>query len=370
MEEIRSVFCKGIFNHTHDWTNIMQILRDHNISVPITSAILAWQTGDYLEIDTSIQAAKDVGFTEYWFLLECFGATGNHDDWKTVLSDETTYAWACPNKVTVRTALNTFLTELINDNDITGIVWDYVRFKPETELDGKAMCYCNECKAYLEAYLEEIIPPEDWPGEFVPGGICYTEFKTWRHSEFTSLISDMHDTVLGLDDSLTISAAVYPRPWWGTEEWADQYCPMELGQDKKTWLNEGYIDMVSPMIYEETWGGAGGFLDKIETDHIYQDCEKAKYLPFICTGSPETGWVMSEAVFEDEVAKCWELGRGCQIWRYNDEAGWSPPDDGSGENDPPHDIRNYLDGLPPLSGYRMEKTKLARKSWKRKSKLF
>jgi len=329
--------------------------------------LLAWQIGDYLELETSIQAAKNVGFNEYWFVLELFDdPSGIHDDWKVILSDESIGNWTCPNKAIVRTAINTFLTELINGHDITGIIWDYIRYKMDIELGGEAMCYCSECKTYLEAYLEEIIAPEDWPGEFAPSGSRYTEFKTWRHTELTNLVSDLHDTVLELDSNIVIVAAVYDCPWWT----ANDYYKWEQGVDKKTWVSLGYIDIASPMIYEEVWDGVNGFLNRITNDFGYMECDSSEYIPCICTGSPETGWVMTEEVFEDEVAKCAELGRGCIIWRYNDEADWNPPDDGSGENDPPHDIRNYLDGLPPLSGYRMEKTGLARKSWKRKSKLF
>jgi len=48
--EIRAVFCKGIWKYTHNWTNIMQVLKDHGINIPVTATILSWQKGDYLEL--------------------------------------------------------------------------------------------------------------------------------------------------------------------------------------------------------------------------------------------------------------------------------------------------------------------------------
>jgi len=317
----------------------MQILKEYPVNVVGTGCQFGTQVGDYLELATMIQAAKDAGFSEYWFLLELFNNPGTHDDWKVTLNDESTYNWICPNKSAVRTAIDDFLTTLINNHDITGVVWDFIRYITDGDLGGKAMCYCDECKEYLENYLEEEIAPEDWPGEFAPGGTRYTEFKTWRHVELTNLVSDMKNTVIGLDSTVTIMAAVYPCPWWREPD----FYKLATGVDKKTWVDLDYINYIAPMIYEEKWEDNDGFLNKITVDHNYMDCDSSKYLPCICTGSPETGWVMSEEVFEAEVAKCVELGKGCWIWRYNDEPGWNPPDDGSGENDPPHDIRPYLE---------------------------
>jgi len=255
-----------------------------------------------------------------------------------MLSDETLYDWVCPNKAAVRTTINTFLAELINGYDITGIVWDYIRYKESSSLGGRAMCYCSECKAYLEAYLEEEIASEDWPGEFAPGGSRYTEFQTWRHTELSNLVGDLKNTVKGLDSSIVISAAVYPCPWWA----APDYWKWDAGVDKKTWLSSDYIDIISPMLYIKKWEDSDGFLNRIANDFNYMECDSSRYVPWVCTGSPETGWEMPESVFKAEVAKCAELGKGCGIWRYNDEEHWNPPDDGSGENDPPHDIRPYL----------------------------
>jgi len=239
--------------------------------------------------------------------------------------------WVCPTKQAVRDAIESVVTELVSNYDIDGFCFDYIRYRDSD------MCYCDECKAKFEEWLGETI--SEWPGDFAPGGSRQEEFLEWRVIPITEIVRDVRTLALSINPNLTLSAAVYPIPWWGSPEWARDYYKLELGQDSADWVAKGYLDYANPMIYTKD---INEFNISIERTYQYMvEGQNEKLVPFITTASPETGWdPVPLDVFLAEYELCLKYGSGCFIWRYYgpgyEETGTTPPD-----------IRPYLSLIAP-----------------------
>jgi len=287
----------------------METLAQYDANLVLTEVSLAWAwiAGDSLELSQSIQAAREAGIPEYHVVITFLNDYGRHPEWRAVDHNMTPVDAVCPTKQGVRDAIDSVVTELVSNYDIDGICFDYIRYRDSD------MCYCDECKAKFEEWLGETI--SGWPGDFAPGGSRQEEFLEWRINPITEIVRDVRTLALSINPNLTLSAAVFPIPWWGDPEWARDLYKWELGQDSADWVAKGYLDYVNPMIYKD---GINEFNKSIERCYQYMvEGQNENLVPFITTASPETGWQPLELnLFVQEVELCKEMSGGWIVWKY------------------------------------------------------
>ncbi len=140
--------------------------------------------------------------------------------------------WLCPSVPENVEIVRAGMMELVRDYDIDGIQYDFIRYPDEMA------CFCSNCRAAFEARLDQTVRP--WPDAVVGTGAMVTEYQRFREEQITAIISDISARIRALRPDVTISAAVYRRPW--------QAGPTR-GQDWEAWCADGLLDVVCPMSY-------------------------------------------------------------------------------------------------------------------------
>jgi hypothetical protein len=242
---------------------------------------------------------------------------GEHSlDTDVIDSSGNTVQWICPTKPAIRAWMKALVEELVKGYDIDGFMFDYIRY------DREGVCYCNDCKAKFQSYLNETV--SDW-NLFKPGGSRYREFMEWRTIPINELVRDMRSWMLAIRPTLTFSVAAFalyadaPTAW---RYW--------IGQDTTNWIDNGYLDMLAPMMYTDDPA-------EIETNinytrNYYNGGVEGKipFLAFISTGVTAP---FAPSAFKAVVDKVRSIkADGWIIWSYG----------GPGCSYSFPDIRNYL----------------------------
>lgn len=85
------------------------------------------------------------------------------------------------------------------------------------------------------------------------GGSCLsTGYADWQRRQVNGTVSKFYEQIVPLKQGLWLSAAVWPIyvDYWG---WGGQEGYHDYYQDSKAWLQGGYIDSISPMIYPSSF---------------------------------------------------------------------------------------------------------------------
>ena len=150
--------------------------------------------------------------------------------------------------------------EIVNNYDIDGLHLDYVRWNeysnnslsnlPENQIEEIHMIdgiISDEALAVIEdtrtgRYLYDI-------DHSYSGGVPddFSNWEEWWRSGVTTFVSDLHDSIQTVKPYVRLSAAVLGRyNWGGWQGYGTVY------QDGALWLNEGFVDQLTPMHYHWT----------------------------------------------------------------------------------------------------------------------
>ena len=76
-------------------------------------------------------------------------------------------------------------------------MFDFIRY------EGANYCYCPQCKAAFEKYLNETIT--NWPGDFTPDtGTRWFEFLEWRTIPITNIVKEGSQILRNAKPNITI----------------------------------------------------------------------------------------------------------------------------------------------------------------------
>lgn len=211
---------------------------------------------------------------------------------------------------------------------IDGEMYDYIRYG---DGDANIVCYCPDCKAAFEAWLDEG-PITDWT-PFYPGGARNNEFREWRTIPINELVREMTNKIRTANPDCEISAAVWPI-YNPTAPAGQKYY---LGQDFTCWIKEGWLDWVNVMVYNPD---TSIIASSVQCTHQYATGGPEGQIPVVINlanipapFSPPA--YIEPSQFKQQVDTVREGGAdGWLIWRYG----------GPGNNpaDTHRDIRDYL----------------------------
>jgi uncharacterized lipoprotein YddW (UPF0748 family) len=136
------------------------------------------------------------------------------------------YQRTSPASVFVDNHLFSVVADLVANYDIDGLHLDHIR-------------YASSNTSYDPVSLANYDP-------------SYS-YSNWQRRQVNGTVSKFYDQIVDLKKDLWLSAAVWPIyidywNWGGLEGYYDYY------QDSKAWIEGGYIDSISPMIYPSSYG--------------------------------------------------------------------------------------------------------------------
>lgn len=151
-----------------------------------------------------------------------------------VRDDGTEEEWLCPSDPRNFALLRDAHLEIVRKYDVDGIQFDYIRY-PE----GRHTCYCDGCRERFEAVHGAKVA--NWPADCYSGPlkVAYGQF---RCDQITRLVKTVSEEAHRLKPYVKVSADVfgdYPK------------CRDDIGQDWLLWCQQGYLDFVCPMTFQE-----------------------------------------------------------------------------------------------------------------------
>lgn len=136
------------------------------------------------------------------------------------------------------------IADLVTRYEVDGVHLDYLRYPAEDFDYGRAALdvFATEMRSRLSpqerARMEALqdLDPFAWPETFAE------DWRLFRQSRLTSLVTRVRSTVKGIRPAVTVSAAVVPDI---------ETAQRDKLQDWRTWLENGFIDAVCPMAYTQ-----------------------------------------------------------------------------------------------------------------------
>lgn len=175
----------------------------------------------------------------YYQLRDAHGSTGNKPNglqWTT--NDElscSTYWRATPASVFADNHLVAVATDIVTRYNVDGIHLDHIRYAD----------IATSCDPVSESAAA--IPCFTTP----PTG--YSSWEDWQRAQINGTVYKLYTQVLPHKPGLWLSAAVWPvyKDYWN---WGVSEGYHNFYQDSQTWIQNSYIDSLSPMIYgTEAW---------------------------------------------------------------------------------------------------------------------
>jgi hypothetical protein len=244
--DIRGVFLHTPWGYNPQWDVIADTCLNYGINTIVIETYTShfWSGGkivDFPELRTAITAFHNKGLRVHVLLCVALtpdtGMKAKNDAGETV-------DWLCFTKNASKTMLKAVAESLARDYDIDGLMFDYIRWDTENGF----ICFCNECKAKFMA--DTGLTDVKWPTDCLPGGRYYWNFTQWRCIPVTEAVRDMRNAMLAIKPNMLFSAAV-----WTAFQDCGNYWVEEIGQHTADWVDKGYLDFVSPMIYTTTLTG-------------------------------------------------------------------------------------------------------------------
>lgn len=178
---------------------------------------------------------------EAWFEYGFVACQGNIDDmyrarpgWfaknrngSVLFNGDYRYKWLSHCNPDAQQFLIDLAQEVAQNYDVDGIEMDRIRYP---ELD------CGYDSVTVELYKK------DFAGAPPPQNISHSVWKRWRAEKLTEFMAAFYDSIKAVRPDLPVSNApiVYPYGY-------DNFC-----QDWRPWINENYLDVVSPQVYRAT----------------------------------------------------------------------------------------------------------------------
>ncbi|MBR6372935.1 MAG: family 10 glycosylhydrolase, partial [Victivallales bacterium] len=124
------------------------------------------------------------------------------------------------------------IEEIARKYKVDGIHLDYIRYS------SSRFDYSDGAKEAFEASLGKRV--EAWPGDCQAGGTLFNDFCAWRCNNISKLVKGAKERIAKAGAKAKLSVAVYPE-WNNSPEW--------IGQDVRTWIDNGWVDFICPMDY-------------------------------------------------------------------------------------------------------------------------
>lgn len=139
--------------------------------------------------------------------------------------DQPDYQRASPASLAVDDHLLVVAADLVTRYDVDGIHLDHIRYASGASCDPVSLCRYNGFDASCNNALS-----------------CNftTAYKEWQIEQVNGTVRKFYEQIVPLKPGLWLSAAVWPIYSTGRNTYY---------QDSKIWLQSGYIDSISPMIY-------------------------------------------------------------------------------------------------------------------------
>jgi uncharacterized lipoprotein YddW (UPF0748 family) len=141
--------------------------------------------------------------------------------------------WLCPSFEANREIVKQGMLELVEDYDVDGIQYDFIRYKNDDS------CYCDHCRTLFEQHLGRAV--ENWPEDVREGGPLEDDYLQVRAGYVTQTVRETTAAIRQIKPDVVISAAVL------AEDPLD--AKRQHGQDWLRWANEGLVDALCPMNY-------------------------------------------------------------------------------------------------------------------------
>ncbi len=116
-----------------------------------------------------------------------------------------------------------------------GIHFDYIRYP------GGQACYCNGCRKRFESRIGQKV--QNWPADVLSNGPLAQQYLDFRRDQITHVVAEVSRRSREIDPNVKVSAAVFS--YWDSAR-------DSIGQDWRTWVEEGYLDFVCPMNYTQS----------------------------------------------------------------------------------------------------------------------
>ncbi len=133
--------------------------------------------------------------------------------------------------------------DIVNNYDVDGIHFDYIRYAEKTDDDG------NNMWGYNPITVERFNTLYDREGKPAPGDPKWTEF---RHQQIRDLLRKVYANVKAVKHEVQISAAT--TNWGGLENGFENSAPYQQTlQDWVSWMQRGLLDMNCIMNYKRQY---------------------------------------------------------------------------------------------------------------------
>jgi hypothetical protein len=307
--EVRGMFIWTPWLRSPDWDVIAQTCFDYGINTAVIELPKDWiydyETGsikDNPSLRESIEAFHQRDIRVHVLLHVMMGAP----EGMRTLRSTGEINWLDVTKPAARDMLRTIAESLARDYDIDGFMFDYIRW----DYGGADMPLGEEAKQKFiaDTNLTDVV----WPDDVLLGGRYYWQFIEWRMKVIDEVVRDMVNWMKAIKPNLVFSAAVFPAfdncgNWW----------PMRIGQHTAEWVDQGYLDFVSPMLYSDDHTVNGNNL--MDSLNFYTGGAEGKIpmIPFITYYHPTTGETYSIESLVQTVTEMKNRGAdGWILWAY------------------------------------------------------
>ncbi len=149
----------------------------------------------------------------------------------SIMPPRQTEYWISPASLKGREFLKSVYKEIITGYDVDGLHLDYIRYpfqRPRSQVG-------------YEAVSRQRFHQETGLSVGNGGDFNLKSFVAWKTLQVNTFVKELSDELRGLKPDLKLSAAVFPMK--RTQR------ILAIQQDWETWIEKGWIDTLSPMIY-------------------------------------------------------------------------------------------------------------------------
>lgn len=141
----------------------------------------------------------------------------------SIMPPRQTEYWMSPASPQGREAMKSMYREIVNNYDVDGLHLDYIRYPFQHSNDPAGMEALSRQKYAHDTKHHPM------------------SFTSWKTQQVSSFVHEVSDEIRALDPDIILSAAVFPM--------AKAQRLAAIQQDWETWLDKGWVDTVSPMVY-------------------------------------------------------------------------------------------------------------------------
>ncbi len=156
---------------------------------------------------------------------------------------EENFIFIDPANPEVRDFIRNYYKELITNYDLDGLQFDYIRYPDERSLEHSSgytevamSAFKEENDIDANSDLKQLLLEEKNAGN----QDLFMKWKEFRAKQVTTFVEDTVEEMREIDPDINISIAVGPDY---------TSAKMHLMQDWKTWVENGWIDIIAPMAY-------------------------------------------------------------------------------------------------------------------------